>query len=69
MKNQVTMWSTRLGSNTLTFPSWVFQDNSGGVYPFVDLTILPFNSVSYPAFSPGSQFSVSSAGYVEYSNL
>ncbi len=65
----VTSWSTRTGSNTLTFPSWVFQETSGGPCPYLDITILPFNSISYPGFAGGSQFSVSSAGYKEYTNF
>ncbi|MFZ1082693.1 MAG: hypothetical protein WAO19_12310 [Candidatus Kryptoniota bacterium] len=68
-KSVITTWSKRTGSNTLTFPSWVFQDSVGEVCPFVDLTVLPFNAISYPGFSYNSLLSVSSASYIEYSNL
>lgn len=69
LKEPVAAWSTSTSSNTLAFPSWLFQENSGGVTPYVDITLLPFYSISYPGFASGSRFSVSSADYKEYSNL
>ncbi len=69
LKAVANTWATMTTSNTLTFPSWIFQNPAGGVYPYLEITVLPFNSISYPGFAAGSGFSVSSAHFEDYTNL
>jgi len=69
LKDVASTYSTTTSVNTFTFPSKIFRNGTGGLYPYVDLKILPFEAISFPGYSRGSQFSVSSAAFKEYSNL